>query len=59
MRGGRTYHIHRFEGLTDGRPSWMKVWWAKTREEALLIVEDMKKKTPLREFRVRLSPRRR
>jgi hypothetical protein len=41
MRGGRTYHIHRFEGLTDGRPSWMKVWWAKTREEALLIVEDM------------------
>ena len=55
----RNYHIHRLDGYYEGRPSWLKCAWARSREEAEQIVADILKQHPNWKLRIRLAPKRR
>jgi hypothetical protein len=55
----RNYHIHKLDGYTDGRESWLKYAWARSKDEAERIVADILKQHPGWKLRIRLAPKRR
>ena len=57
--GFRNYHIHRLDGHYEGKPSWLKYAWARSREEAQDIVDQLNREHPNWKFRIRLAPKRR
>jgi hypothetical protein len=53
-----SYHVQKLDGYTDGRPSWTKISWARTKEQAIIERLRLEARYPLFKFRVRKVPKR-